>query len=103
MAFVGGMVGELFMPFALTMSLALLASLLVAITIVPSLSHTLFKKKLYGDRTVIKHKEQGKFTQGYKKALNWTLNHKIITSILRLLYSLEAYSNTANRIQFPRQ
>lgn len=80
-AFMGGMVGELFMPFALTMSLALLASLLVAITIVPSLSHTLFKKKLYGDRTVIKHKEQGKFTQGYKKALNWTLNHKIITSI----------------------
>src|SRR5690625_1433234 len=32
-AFMGGMVTELFMPFALTMSLALLASLVVAITI----------------------------------------------------------------------
>ncbi len=48
--FVGGMVGELFMPFALTMSFALGASLLVAITIVPALSHFLFRKKLYGEK-----------------------------------------------------
>lgn len=81
MVFIGGMVGELFMPFALTMSLALIASLIVAITIVPALSHTLFKNKLYGDRTTVKHKEQGKFTASYKKFLNWTLNHKIITSL----------------------
>ncbi len=81
MIFIGGMVGELFMPFALTMSLALIASLLVAITIVPALSHTLFKKRLYSEKTELKHKEQGKFTKWYKKALNWTLNHKIITSI----------------------
>ncbi|MCF3943597.1 efflux RND transporter permease subunit [Oceanobacillus alkalisoli] len=84
MVFIGGMVGELFMPFALTMSLALLASLVVAITIVPALSHTLFKKKLYGDRTEVKHKEQGKITQGYKRFLNWTLNHKIITSVIAI-------------------
>lgn len=83
-AFMGGMVTELFMPFALTMSLALLASLIVAITIVPSLSHTLFKKRLYGDWSTLKHKSQGKFTQGYKKALNWTLNHKIITSLVAI-------------------
>lgn len=43
--FVGGMIGELFMPFALTMTFALGASLLVAITIVPALSHYLFRKK----------------------------------------------------------
>ncbi|RKJ28949.1 efflux RND transporter permease subunit, partial [Butyricicoccus sp. 1XD8-22] len=47
---VGGIVGELFMPFALTMTFALLASLLVAITVVPALSHSLFKKKLYGNK-----------------------------------------------------
>lgn len=81
MVLIGGMVGELFMPFALTMSFALIASLVVAITIVPALSHTLFKKKLYGVKTERKHKEQGKFTHVYKKALNWTLNHKIVTSV----------------------
>src|SRR5699024_12118431 len=48
--FVGGMVGELFIPFALTMTFALGASLLVAVTIVPALSHTLFKKKLYAEK-----------------------------------------------------
>ncbi|MBS4207368.1 efflux RND transporter permease subunit [Bacillus sp. FJAT-50079] len=83
--FVGGMVGELFMPFALTMTFALGASLLVAITIVPALSHTLFKKKLYGEKTEIRHKEAGKMAKGYKKALNWSLNHKIITSIISIV------------------
>ncbi|OFR89080.1 hydrogenase expression protein [Micrococcus sp. HMSC067E09] len=37
-AFVSGLAGELFRPFAVTMSLALLVSLLVALTIVPVLS-----------------------------------------------------------------
>ncbi|MEH7386051.1 efflux RND transporter permease subunit [Bacillus sp. JJ1521] len=83
--FVGGMVGELFMPFALTMTFALGASLLVAITIVPALSHTLFKKQLYVEKTEAKHKEAGKFANWYKGILNWSLNHKIIVSVLSIL------------------
>src|SRR5699024_7053580 len=39
MGLVGGMVGELFRPFAFTIALALLASLLVALTIVPTLAY----------------------------------------------------------------
>lgn len=46
LAFVSGMVGELFLPFALTMVFALLASLVVAITLVPALAHTLFRNGL---------------------------------------------------------
>ncbi len=83
--FVGGMVGELFMPFALTMTFALGASLLVAITIVPALSHTLFKKQLYVEKTESKHKEVGKLANWYKGILNWSLNHKIIVSVLSIL------------------
>jgi multidrug efflux pump subunit AcrB len=83
--FVGGMVGELFMPFALTMTFALGASLVVAITIVPALSHFLFKKKLYSEKTESSHKEVGKLSNGYKGILGWTLNHKIITSIISIL------------------
>ncbi len=83
--FVGGMVGELFMPFALTMTFALGASLLVAITIVPALSHTLFKKQLYVEKTESKHKEVGKLANWYKGILNWSLNHKIIVSVLSVL------------------
>ena len=83
--FVGGMVGELFMPFALTMAFALGASLIVAITIVPALSHFLFKKKLYSEKKESNHKEAGKMANGYKRILEWTLNHKIITSIVSIV------------------
>ncbi|MFD1738936.1 efflux RND transporter permease subunit [Bacillus salitolerans] len=83
--FVGGMVGELFMPFALTMTFALGASLIVAITVVPALSHFLFKKKLYSEKSAGSHKETGKLSNWYKGILNWSLNHKIITSILAIV------------------
>ncbi|MFB3171002.1 efflux RND transporter permease subunit [Neobacillus sp. 179-C4.2 HS] len=83
--FVGGMVGELFTPFALTMTFALGASLVVAITIVPALSHFLFKKKLYGEKTESSHKEVGKLANWYKGILGWTLNHKVITSIIAVV------------------
>ncbi|MHA6260122.1 efflux RND transporter permease subunit [Sporosarcina sp. CAU 1771] len=83
--FVGGMVGELFMPFALTMTFALGASLIVAITIVPALSHYLFKKKLYSEKKESHHKEVGKMATKYKGILSWTLNHKWITSIISIV------------------
>ncbi|RJQ81493.1 efflux RND transporter permease subunit [Pseudonocardiaceae bacterium YIM PH 21723] len=42
-AVVGGLVGELFAPFAVTVTVALLASLLVALTIIPVLSYWFLK------------------------------------------------------------
>ncbi|WML41332.1 efflux RND transporter permease subunit [Neobacillus sp. OS1-2] len=85
MIFVGGMVGELFAPFALTMAFALGASLLVAITIVPALSHFLFRKKLYGEKTTKRHKDAGELAKWYKWFLEKTLNHKVIASILAIV------------------
>ncbi|EDL65240.1 efflux RND transporter permease subunit [Bacillus sp. SG-1] len=76
---VQGMIGELFLPFALTIVFALLASLLVAVTIVPMLAHSLFKK---GVKKKVDHDKPGRLALGYKKVLNWTLNHKVITSLL---------------------
>lgn len=83
--FVGGMVGELFMPFALTMTFALGGSLVVAVTIVPALSHYLFRKKLYREKKGVKHKKPGTLATAYRKALSWTLNHKFITSSLAII------------------
>ncbi len=77
---VQGMIGELFLPFALTIVFALLASLLVAVTIVPMLAHSMFKKGV-GKKHVEK---RSRLAQWYKGVLNWTLNHKIITSILAI-------------------
>ncbi|MDQ0221288.1 efflux RND transporter permease subunit [Peribacillus cavernae] len=73
---VKGPVGELFLPFALTIVFALLASLLVAVTIVPSLAHSLFKKGLKGKA----HEErQSRLSGFYRNVLNWSLNHKLVT------------------------
>jgi multidrug efflux pump subunit AcrB len=83
--FVGGMVGELFAPFGLTMAFALGASLLVAITIVPALSHFLFRKKLYGEKTTKRHKEAGELSKWYKFFLEKSLNHKVISAILAIV------------------
>ncbi|MER1998512.1 MAG: efflux RND transporter permease subunit, partial [Lysinibacillus sp.] len=83
--FVGGMVGELFMPFALTMTFALGASLIVAITIVPALSHTLFKKKIYGEKQESNLKEVGKLALWYRGVLDKCLNRKWITNIIAIV------------------
>ena len=81
---VGGMVGELFLPIGLTMAFALIASLIVAITIVPVLAHTLFKKELYGNKKT-KKEEHGKLSRGYKRILSWVLDHKWTTSIISIV------------------
>ncbi|MDC3424050.1 efflux RND transporter permease subunit [Aquibacillus sp. 3ASR75-11] len=79
---VSGQVGELFLPFALAVVFALLASLLVAVTIVPMLAHSLFRKSLneVGKTTADGHrKKTGKLANFYKGILKWALNHKGIT------------------------
>lgn len=80
---VSGMVGELFMPFALTMVFALLASLVVAITLVPAMAHSLFRKGLKNKHD---HEEKpGAMARGYRSILKWTLNHKAITFLAAIV------------------
>ncbi|MEH7073317.1 efflux RND transporter permease subunit [Neobacillus drentensis] len=81
---VKGPVGEMFLPFALTIVFALLASLLVAITVVPMMAHSLFKRGVSSKQLHVENKP-GKLASGYKKVLNWSLNHKIITFGLAIL------------------
>ncbi|MNO26016.1 Swarming motility protein SwrC [compost metagenome] len=90
LAFVSGMVGELFLPFALTMVFALLASLVVAITLVPALAHTLFRNGLKQGKKS-RSEKPGRMASGYQKILNWSLSHKLITfgvAVLLLVGSL---------------
>ena len=92
LALVQGAIGEIFLPFALTIVFALLASLLVAITIVPMMAHMMFRKALSGNSKFKGHDDKpGRMAEGYKKILNWSLNHKAITfggAVVVLLASL---------------
>ncbi|MBT2572534.1 efflux RND transporter permease subunit [Bacillus sp. ISL-51] len=85
LAMVGGQIGQLFMPFALTIVFALAASLLISITLVPMLAHSLFKKSLSGAPVKAKEHKPGRLANFYKKVLNWSLSHKWITSIVAVL------------------
>ncbi|MCI0765368.1 efflux RND transporter permease subunit [Bacillus sp. TL12] len=82
---VKGMIGEMFLPFALTIVFALLASLLVAITIVPMLAHSLFKKESMREKQIHHEEKPSKLANIYKRILGWALNHKIITSSIAVL------------------
>jgi hydrophobic/amphiphilic exporter-1 (mainly G- bacteria), HAE1 family len=76
---VEGALGVFFMPFALTMVYSLLASLLVALTVVPLMSYKMLKN-------VKEHTP--KPPRRYLNILNWSLNHKwIISGLCFLLFA----------------
>ncbi|WP_423409856.1 efflux RND transporter permease subunit [Heyndrickxia sp. MSNUG] len=75
---VGGITGEFFLPFALTIVFSLLASLIVAITIVPILAKFSFKK-------VPKEEKEGVMQRAYASAIKWSLNHKALVIVLSFL------------------
>ncbi|MEH7445069.1 efflux RND transporter permease subunit [Bacillus sp. JJ1122] len=75
---VGGITGEFFLPFALTIVFSLLASLIVAITIVPILAKFSFKK-------VPKEEKEGVMQRAYASAIKWSLNHKTLVIVLSFL------------------
>lgn len=82
LALVSGQIGELFLPFALAVVFALSASLLVAVTIVPMMAHLMYRKQLQSMGTAKntqKEHKPGKMAASYKRILEWSLNHKIIT------------------------
>lgn len=75
--FVDGITRQLFADMALTVTYSLAASLIIALTLVPAMSSMMFTKE---------PRQEGKgfvrFKNGYRKLLNWNLNHKALILIL---------------------
>ncbi|WP_404437342.1 efflux RND transporter permease subunit [Microbacterium aerolatum] len=90
--FVGDMVGELFRPFAMTVTIAMVASLLVALTIVPVLAYWFLKpgkelKDANGEVIDPEHPDAPPtaLQRGYRPILNWTLKHSGLTVIIAVV------------------
>ena len=86
LAFVGGIVGELFIPFALTITFALIASLAVALMVVPAFSGW------FVGRSKWEEEEEARVEAGetwyqrlYTPALKWCLAHRAITVVIALV------------------
>ena len=74
--FVTGITKQLFTDLALTMTYALLASLIVALTLVPAMAAGMLRKEKKNTATM-----PGWFMKGYRKAASWSLDHKAIVLI----------------------
>ncbi|QBE49544.1 efflux RND transporter permease subunit [Leucobacter triazinivorans] len=88
MAFVEGMVGELFRPFAFTVTIALAASLFVSLTIVPVLAYWFLR----GDRPKRRATAVGPqaerataLQRGYRPIIEWTLRRPAVTMLIAVL------------------
>jgi len=91
-AFVGDVTGELFRPFALTVTIAMSASLLVALTIVPVLAYWFLrpgKPLLDAEGRHIDPESPDapptRLQKSYLPILNWTLRHSWVTLLLAVL------------------
>ncbi|MCX5990942.1 MAG: efflux RND transporter permease subunit [Chloroflexi bacterium] len=74
--FVGGIVGQMFIPFALTVTFAMLASLLVALMVVPTLSKFLVSGKAKA------RARETRYERVYTRLLKWALGHRALTLII---------------------
>lgn len=97
-AFVGDVTGELFRPFAVTVTIALLSSLLVALTIVPVLAYWFLRppKGSKHEVVVLSEDEGGapgedelehpsRLQKGYLPIIRWTLKYSKTTIALALV------------------
>ncbi|SCW38462.1 Multidrug efflux pump subunit AcrB [Paenibacillus tianmuensis] len=91
-AFVSGVIGDIFRPFAITLSVALLASLLVAVTVIPMLAKLLVLRS----KNIKVHDETqvGKVSGAYLKVLKWSLNNRMKTMLLSLLVFVVTIAGT---------
>lgn len=80
--FVQGIAADIFKPMALTVAFSLLASLIVAITLVPMLSAKLMSAPLKERKPSLFERGLNLLIQFYKKRLAWSLKHRKTTVAL---------------------
>jgi multidrug efflux pump subunit AcrB len=82
LGFIGGLIGSFFLPFAFAITYALLASLVVALTVVPVLGSIFIRPRSGGI-------ERDSWLQrAYTPVIHWALHHKLLSiSIAALLFA----------------
>ena len=78
--FVEGITRQLFTDLALTMTYSLLASLIVALTLVPAMASGMLKKEKPHKAGIL-----DRIYPAYRKAIGWSLQHKVIVLCAALL------------------
>ncbi|MBM3941928.1 MAG: efflux RND transporter permease subunit [SAR202 cluster bacterium] len=85
LAFIQGLVGSFFTPFALTIAFVLLASVIAPLTVVPALCAVFLKPgDFFQDDAVLGRRKEPLLQRLYTPLLRWCLAHKIITVSIAL-------------------
>src|SRR6266487_2544968 len=85
-AFTGGFVGELFSSFAITVTIALLASLFVALTIIPVLAYWFLKAPKYQEAPAQQAQQNMTLLErGYVPVVRWVTTHRLASIVAALL------------------
>jgi multidrug efflux pump len=84
----GGIVGRLFREFAVTLSAAIMVSLLVSLTVTPMMCATILKPEEDREHGLIYRVSEGMFNRihsAYERSLTWALSHSPLMMILMLV------------------
>lgn len=101
--FVKGITRQLFTDLALTMGFALMASLIIALTLVPAMAKGMLRdtKKKKALAANGKAPGESRFYRGYRKTIAWSLNHKwVILPAAVLLLALSAWGALARGFSY---
>ena len=93
---VGGQAGSFFRPFALTVVISLLASLVVSLTVVPVLASYIMQRRSSAAQIQAQAHDEadGWLQHAYLPVLNWALAHRLITLALAILIFLGTMAMT---------
>lgn len=81
--FIEGLIGQIFTEFALTISFSLLASLSVALTVVPMLASRLLKTK---PDNINEIRRESNFYKRYKSSIVWALHHRLLVLMMTIVF-----------------
>lgn len=93
--YVEGIASDLFTPLALTVSFSLLASLVVAVTVVPMLSSKLLSKAMEEGHRYWFDRFLDRVNNGYARVLNKVLKFRIISVLVTILLIIGSLALTA--------
>ncbi|WP_075617362.1 efflux RND transporter permease subunit [Paenisporosarcina indica] len=77
--FITGLIGQIFTEFALTISFSLVASLVVALTVIPMLASRLMKKP---KGNIEAKRRRSKSYNNFERSVKWALSHRLLILVM---------------------
>jgi HAE1 family hydrophobic/amphiphilic exporter-1/multidrug efflux pump len=95
-AFLGGLVGEMYRQFAITIAVSVTISGFVALTLTPAMCATLLKSGAHAPRGLLAKFDRGfeKLTGWYTRSVTWVLSHGALAALVILLMLVTTWGIT---------